>query len=434
MRPVTARDPAVDAALADLGCAGADELSIGGVPASELARTFGTPLYAYAASAIAERFRSVQRAFGADIAVLWSIKANPGLAIGRLLRQLGAGAEVASAGELMLAEASGWLPVELRFAGPGKTVAELQFALGRGIGTFHVESADEVQALARLCREQDRRTGIAVRVNLPQSLAGARQRMGGGSSRFGVDRDQVPELLRAIAAEPRLLLRGLHVYSGTQTFDAAAWVEQAQAIRALAEKWERDLGLTFAEVDLGGGFGVAVYQGDPVFDLERAGRGLREMRASGRSRRWLVELGRYLIAPAGVYLASVVRTKMSGGEVHAVLDGGLHHCALATGMGAVLRRPPLLVKATSLREPARPCTVGGPLCTPLDQFGEQLPLPPLAQGDLVAVLHAGAYGLSYSPHGFLSHPLPAEVLVQDGVPRLVRKRGEYGDVLAGQEG
>jgi diaminopimelate decarboxylase len=258
--------------------------------------------------------------------------------------------------------------------------------------------------------------------------------MGGGSSRFGVDLDQVPELLRAIWAEDRFLLRGLHVYSGTQTFDAEAWVEQARAVAALAQRWERELQAHFDEIDVGGGFGVAAYQGDPSFDLDHAGRGLRELAAQDRAgRRWLIELGRYLVAPAGVYLASVVRTKTSAGQRHAVLDGGLHHCALAAGFGAVLRRPPLLVKANGLRGPLQPITIGGPLCTPMDQFAEQLPLPPLANGDLVAVLNAGAYGLSYSPHGFLSHPLPAEVLVERGAPRLVRARGDYRDVLRGQQ-
>lgn len=429
------RDPATHDALASLGCASASELSIGGVPARELARTFGTPLYAYSASVIERRLHAVQQALGPQVQIVWSVKANPALGIGRLLRRLGAGAEVASAGELCLAEAAGWPASELRFAGPGKSAAELAFALARGLGTFHVESADEVQDLLRLCRDRNHRTAIAVRVNLPEELTGARQRMGGRSSRFGVDREQVPALLQVVAAEERFTLKGLHVYSGTQLFDASAWLAQAAAVMALAREWERELGLPLPEVDLGGGFGTAVYQGDPAFDLQAAGRGLRELLAANASpdRLWLVELGRYLVAPAGIYLATVVRTKISGGEHHAVLDGGLNHCALAAGLGAVLRRPPLLVKANALQGPLRACTVGGPLCTPLDQFAEQLPLPHLAQGDLVAVLNAGAYGLSYSPQGFLSHPPPAEVLVEDGRARVLRERAAFGDALRGQD-
>ncbi|MBM4061707.1 MAG: hypothetical protein FJ265_11530, partial [Planctomycetes bacterium] len=149
---------------------------------------------------------------------------------------------------------------------------------------------------------------------------------------------------------------------------------------------------------------------------------------------WFVELGRYLVAPCGVYLARVVREKQSGGQRHLVLDGGLHHHAAACGAGTVLKRPPLLVAAGALRgAAAAPVTLGGPLCTPADQLAEQVLLPELGPGDLVAVLDAGAYGLSFSPHGFLSHPTPAEVMVETGTARVVRARGAAADVLRGQQ-
>lgn len=430
-----APDGALAAALRELGQDGADALAIDGVPVADLAARFGTPLYVFSAPVLRARLRAVRRAIGPDCGVLWSVKANPSLAVTRVLQQAGAGAEVASLGELHLALAAGHRAADLRFAGPGKTDAELAAALALGLGTVHAESAEEVLALAAAARTAGVRAGVAVRVNLPQALAGTRQRMGGRSSRFGVDADAVPDVLRSIARHPELTLRGLHVYAGTQGFDAAAFVHHAESLCERAAAWERDLGVALDELDLGGGFGVAVYAGDPEFDLAAAGAGLQALfaRFARPGRRWFVELGRYLAAPAGVYVARVVRGKHSGGERHLALDGGLHQHAAACGLGTVLKRPPLLVAASTLRAPRTvPTTLGGPLCTPADQFAEALALPPLAPGDLVAVLAAGAYGLTFSPHGFLSHPTPAEVMVDGGEARLVRARGEATDVLRGQ--
>ncbi|MCA8952628.1 MAG: diaminopimelate decarboxylase, partial [Planctomycetes bacterium] len=352
----------------------------------------------------------------------------------RLLRH-GAGAEIASLGELRLAIAAGHDPATLRFAGPGKTVAEITRAIELGLGCFHLESADELATIAAAAAGRDRRVGVAVRVNLPGELAGSRLRMGGRSSRFGVDAEQVPALLGTIAGTEAVELRGLHVYGGTQCFEAAAFVRQATELVERAAEWERELGLRLDELDLGGGFGVATYVGDPEFDLDAAGRGVRALIAAHDrpGRRWFVELGRYLVATAGIYLTRVVRTKTSGGERHVVIDGGLHQCAMAAGAGTVLKRPPLLVHAGAVASAARqPVTVGGPLCTSADQLAAGVELPPLAAEDLLAVLHAGAYGRTYSPTAFLSHPSPAEVLVEDGKPTLVRRRADEAEVLRDQ--
>jgi diaminopimelate decarboxylase len=300
----------------------------------------------------------------------------------------------------------------------------------------HAESADEIETIAAAAAEHGRKQGIAVRVNLPQGSAGARLRMSGDSSRFGVDLDQVPALLLRIAAVPRLELRGLHGYAGTQTFDAEAVIAHARALAAHRDRLERELALPLPELDLGGGFGSAHYLGDPAFDLAAAGRGLRELVAAHDrpERRWFVELGRFLAAPIGVYVAAVVRTKTSGGRRHLILDGGLHHCGVAAGVGTVLRRPPLLVPATALRAPAiAPFAIGGPLCTPQDHFADEARLPALGRGDLLAVLGAGAYGLTYSSTMFLSHPAPAEIAVEHGAARVVRARGRPTDALRDQQ-
>jgi len=426
-------DPAIDAALRELGVAPPAPLAIGGVPARDLLARFGSPLYVFDAAVLRARLLAVQQAFGADVQVLWSVKANPSLAVTRVLRLAGAGAEIASLGELHVALAAGHDAAALRFAGPGKTDHELAAALAAGVGTFHVESADEVHALAAGARARGSRAGVAVRVNFAQELHGARLRMGGASSRFGIDENDVPAVLRTIAAEPALRLVGVHAYAGTQLFDAGAFVQHAQRLVAAVARWERELGVLLPEIDLGGGFGVAAFCGDGAFDLAAAAAGVRSLLPTLRGeRRWFVELGRFLAAPAGVYLTTVVRSKTSGGERHAVLDGGLHHHAAATGQGSLLRRAPLAVVTDRPWRIGEPVTIGGPLCTPQDQFADQVPLGPLQAGDAIAFLHAGAYGLSYSPHSFLGHPTPAEVLVDAGNARVVRARGDVGETLRGQ--
>ncbi len=428
--PPSPADPAIARALAGLGHE-RGPLAIGGLPATELAARFGTPSYVFDAAVLRARLQQVKRALGERVRVLWSIKANPSLAVTSCLRQAGAGAEIASLGELHVALAAGHDARTLRFAGPGKSDGELAGALDAGLGYFHVESADEVKALAGLAAARGVIAAAAVRVNLPHELSGSRLRMSGGSSRFGVDADQVPDVVRLIAGTPSLRLAGLHAYAGTQSFDATAFVQHACTLCERAAAWERELGVRFPAIDLGGGFGVAAFAGDPEFDLAAAGAGVQQLVAQHGEREWFVELGRFLAAPAGVYLTRVLRTKTSGGVPHAVLDGGMHQHAAAAGAGTVLRRAPLLVRADG-----GPChasvTLGGPLCTPADQFAEQVALGPLQPGDLVAILNAGAYGLTFSPHSFLGHATPAEVFVDGGNARVVRRRGAPDDTLRGQ--
>ena len=432
--PPESVDPAWQGALDELGCGKSDSLAIGGIAASELADRYGTPLYAFDAAVLRRRLARVQAALGPRVHILFSVKANPSLAVARCLREAGAGAEIASLGELHLARAAGHAASDLRFAGPGKTDAEIEGAVEAGLGCFHVEAEGEAASIAAAARRRGKRVRVALRVNLAQELSGSRMRMGGRSSRFGIDEDQIPSLLAAIRDDPSLHLAGLHLYSGTQVFDANAFVQQASLLVDRAIRWEQQGNVHLRELDVGGGFGVAAFAGDPAFDLAAAGQGIQNLVRAHADRTWFVELGRFLCAPSGVYLTRVVRRKRSGGTTQVVVDGGMHHHAAAAGVGSLLRRSPLLAHATALRSPADTVTtLGGPLCTPADQFAEQAMLPQLSPGDLVAVLHAGAYGLTFSPVLFLSHPAAAEVMVDGGAARVVRHRGEVTDVLRGQE-
>jgi diaminopimelate decarboxylase len=409
-------------------------LVIGGLSAATLVERFGSPLYVFDAAGLRASLAAVRGALGPRVDVLYALKANPNAAVAQVLRRAGAGAEVASAGEILIALRAGFEGRQLQFAGPGKHGEDLRLALEHGV-TLNLESAAELEAVAEAAARAGRRARVALRVNPPRDLAGARMRMGGGSAKFGIDAEAAPALAARAEALDGVELLGLHTYAGTQTFDHEGWLAHARFLLETAARVEAAIGRPLLSLNFGGGFGVPVFDGDPSFDLEAAGAGLQALiEADARpERRYFVELGRALVALAGVFLSRVVYVKESHGQRHAILDGGMHHHAAATGMGSVLRRSFPIVKATALRAPpAGPLALGGPLCTPADSFPPGAALPELAAGDLVGFLASGAYGLSFSSVLFLGHPTPAEVLVDGGEAWVVRVAGTPEDALRGQ--
>lgn len=411
-----------------------EELVVGGLTASALAERFGTPLYVFDAGVLRASLGAVREALGPRVEVLFALKANPNAAVAQVLREGGAGAEVASAGEILVARHAGFEGSAVQFAGPGKHGEDLRLALEDGI-TLNVESLAELEAVAEAARATGRRARVALRVNPSESKAGSRMSMGGGSAKFGIDADMLCEVAARADALEDVELRGLHTYAGTQTFDHEGWLAHARFLFESAAMVEAHLGRELETLNFGGGFGVPVFESDPTFDLAAAGAGLRALiEADARpARRYFVELGRYLSAPCGVFLTRVVLVKESRGKTHAILDGGMHNHAAAAGLGTVIRRSFPMVKATALRAEAGPALqLGGPLCTPADAFPTSERLPPLARADLVAFLASGAYGLTFSNVLFLSHAAPAEVLVERGEAFVVREAGRPQDALRGQ--
>jgi diaminopimelate decarboxylase len=439
-------DDRVTSALLDLhDCCPGDPLRIGGIDAEELARRHGTPCYVYDAQLLRSRYEEVNQSLGVEI--LYALKANPSLAVASVLRQAGAGAEVASGGEILIAEKAGFAASSIQFAGPGKSPSDLTLALDKGIHCINIESRSEYDSLASLARQRKQRPGVAIRVNPREGLGGSRMRMSGGATKFGVDEDQVADLIQELHKQGIVELHGLHCYMGTQCFDAKAWLDSASHLMDFAKEMEAKTGVPLPSLDFGGGFAVPAYSLDPEFDLALAGQGMRSL-LQGEDRRAFVELGRYLVAPSGVFLTRVLHIKKSQGKRYAILDGGMHQHAAAAGVGSVLRRPYPIVAAkdphsqgTHSRLPHSqlphsqltvPQTLCGPLCTPADDFVSDLALPELGQGDLLAILVSGAYGPTFSSLEFLSHPAPAEVLVDKGSSWTVREPGRIEDTLARQ--
>ena len=392
------------------------ELLVGGLPLSRLAERVGsTPFYAYDRALLDARVASLRAALPSALRLHYSVKANPMPAVVRHMTGLVDGIDVASGGELRVALDAGQDPGAISFAGPGKSEAELMQSVAAGIN-IHVESRREIDAVARCGDRLGVRPRVTVRINPPFELKASGMRMGGGAKPFGIDSEQVPEHLAGIASLG-LDFHGFHIFSGSQSLKADAIVEcQARSVE-LALELSRHAPSAPQLLNIGGGFGIPYFPGEARFELAPIADGLE--RCLERVNKALpgaalaIELGRYLVGEAGIYVARVIDRKVSRGQTFLITDGGMHHHLAASGnLGQVIRKNyPLAVGNRMDAAPGAPATVTGPLCTPLDILGENVALPDAQEGDLVVVFQSGAYGLSASPTGFLGHPAPREVLV-----------------------
>jgi diaminopimelate decarboxylase len=416
------------------------EFAPSGVPISEIAREYGTPFYLYHGETIVERVRRVREALGTEIS--YSVKANPSLGLCQLIaREKEAGAEVASSGELAVARAAGFEPEDIVFAGPGKTDDELRRVVEEGIFADNAESLGEIDRLARIAGEMKRKIGVGLRINPTAQLMGSQMRMGGTVGQFGMDQAELEEAVEKTLSHPALILRGVHVYTATQVFEVDPLLEHCRNIFEIALEAADYAEGPLEMIDFGGGFGVPYFEKMSEFDLRSFGDGFRELLSTYRSDprlegcRFLFELGRYLVADAGVYVTRAVDVKRTRGKTFVVTDGGMNHHLTATGnMGQVFRKSyPLLNLTRMSGVPEEGVAVAGPCCTPLDTFGSNIPLADPEVGDLIGVFYSGAYGFSASNLGFLSHPAPAEVLLWRGEAHRLRAGGRPEDVLDGQE-
>ena len=417
---------------------GGAELIIGGVSVSELARTYGTPLFAYDAGVMRRNYRNLRRVVSGFAEVYYSIKANPNPAVASLFVEEGAGLEIASGAEFLRARAAGCAPERVLFAGPAKNPDELALTIEAGIGEIHLESFEEIEHVGRIATKLGRRLPVAVRVNPVAAARGGAMQMGGRPAPFGFDEENLEEVLAAVDAHPLLRMHGVHVFAGTQILDAGVLLDQWSHSISIASRVAQQLGRPLKTLDLGGGLGIPYYAGDKSLDLGAVARGVPALRTAMdaepllRGARVILEPGRFLAGSAGVYLMSVRAVKVSRGTRFVVCDGGMHHHLAASGnLGQVVKRDYPIIAASRLGDTdCSPSHVVGPLCTPLDSLGRNTKLPRLHEGDLVAVLQSGAYGLTASPSGFLSHPTPAEVLVENGRHRSIRRRGTLDEQAA----
>lgn len=388
-------------------------LLIGGQTAEELVtEAGGTPLFAYDTALVERQIALFRASMPPEIALHYAVKAN---SYGPLLSSLAGkvdGFDVASAGELGRVAHLG-LPIS--FAGPGKTDQQLETAIRAGV-TINLESEGEAERALAIAGQGGRPPKLAVRVNPPFALKGAGMKMGGLASQFGVDHDRAPALVRRLV-EAGADWRGLHIFTGSQTLQAEALIEAQTATVQLAAEISEQAGASPPEVNLGGGFGIPYFPGDRSLDMEAIGASVAKTLTNRPENlaesRFAIELGRWIVGEAGVYLTRIVDRKESRGETLLVTDGGLHHMLAASGnFGQLLRRNyPVALASRFAATPEETATITGCLCTPLDLLAHEVELPRAEEGDLVAIFCAGAYGLSASPQEFLSQPRAREILV-----------------------
>ena len=392
------------------------ELAIGGKTASALVAEAGrTPLFVYSRAHLDARVAQLRAALPARVGVNFAVKANPHLAVIGHMAPLVDGFDIASSGELALCVAVGIDPARISFAGPGKRDDELEAAIAAGV-TLNCESEGEASRSLAIGQRLGKAPRIAIRVNPSFEMKGSGMKMGGGAKQFGVDAERVPDLARFVIGEGAEW-RGLHIFTGSQTLSADAIIEAQANVLDLAAQLADDIGHGLPKLNMGGGLGIPYFPGDEPVDLAKVGAALagrlEQLPPVLADTALCIELGRYLVGEAGVYLTRVIDRKVSHGVTYLVTDGGLHHQLAASGnFGTVVRRNyPSAIATRYGEEPVEEVNIVGCLCTPLDRLADAAMMPRADVGDLVAVFCAGAYGASASPSAFLGHGPAAELLV-----------------------
>jgi diaminopimelate decarboxylase len=391
-------------------------LMVGGMPLARLAERVGsTPFFAYDRGLITQRIAELRRILPAGIHLHFSVKANPMPAVVQHIAALVDGFDVASASEMRVALDTPMAPSSISFAGPGKLEAELTQAIAAGV-VLSLESPREARSAAAIGARLGVRPRVLLRVNPDFEMKSSGMKMGGGAKQFGVDAEQAPQLLREIGALG-LDFHGLQIFSGSQSLSVPTIIEAQRNSIELAQRLADHAPAPIALLNIGGGFGIPYFPGESALDLEPVAEHLSKLLPRVASAlpqaQVALELGRYLVGEAGVYVTRITDRKVSRGQVFLVTDGGMnHHLAASGNLGQVIRKNyPVAIGNRMDGAQQETVNVVGPLCTPLDILAERMSLPRADVGDLVVVFQSGAYGPSASPAGFLSRGAAAEVLV-----------------------
>jgi len=391
------------------------ELAIGGQKASALLSEHGSPLFVYSTRGLETRMAQLRTAMPDVLNLHYAMKANPFPPLLRHMVGLADGIDIASGGELRMALEAGAAPENISFAGPGKRDEELDQAIRAGV-TINIESPGECDRALKIGATLGKRPQLAIRVNPDFDLKGSGMKMGGGAKPFGMDIELVAPAVKRLT-DAGADWRGFHIFAGSQALSAEAIIEtQAQTLE-LAARLAKTIGRSPAHINLGGGLGIPYFPGDEQLDIVKVGQALSDQFAQLpeilSTTQFAIELGRYLVGEAGVYLTRIVDRKESQGQIFLVTDGGLHHQLAASGnFGTVVRRNyPAAIANRLGEEPSETVSIVGCLCTPLDRLSDNAAMPKADVGDIVAIFCAGAYGATASPSNFLGQGAAREILV-----------------------
>jgi len=409
-----------------------NNLLIGGLPVSEIVQQFPTPLYVYDFDILKHNYLRLRKRLTPEIKIFFSIKANPAFDICRKFSELKTGAEIASIGELKLALNSGFSPDNIIFAGPGKRPEELAAAVEKNILSINAESIEEIKCIDDLSKQYAKPVSVSIRINPKINVSGSHLQMGGGSSPFGIDEENLFEAIEILIKNKRLNFKGIHVYVGNQIFDYKLAIKNIKNILNIARGASKYIQASLPLVNFGGGFGIPYYKNEPFLDEKNFTKEINVIfkKATTESffkkTTFIFELGRYLTAACGVFLTKILYIKESRGKRFAVVDGGMNYNSIATGnLGQKMKRKFLMCQPTRMIDiKTEEYDIVGPLCTPMDHFGRNYECSILKPGDIIAAMFVGAYGLTASPVLFLSHPCCLEVSIENNkIKKFIAKEG-----------
>ncbi len=406
----------------------------------ELAAEYGTPLYIYDRSVMIENAAALKDAIYPGASLYYAMKCNPLVGICRTFMDEGLGIETASMGEITAALEAGYRGDRIIFTSPGKTEAEIEFAIDNDLKVINIDSLDEARIVDAIAGRKDRKVSVAVRINPSQCYSNAKIKMTGIPSQFGAEEEELDRtFFDCLSAFSNIELVGFQIYMGTQMLKAADIIGNTEYAMNLAIRLSEEFGIRLKYLNCGGGFGVKYFKNEEPLDMQALKSGMQElydrMHDKLEGTEIIFESGRYLMATAGVMVIGVLYRKNSKGQRFLICDGGSNFHSSAAFLGRFVRNNfPLRAISHGQKGDETETTVCGPLCTSLDVIGQKVMLDEnIVPGDLIVIEQSGAYGYTYSPSLFLSHESVAEIIIDGDEVMRLRKRGEASDFLKMQE-
>ncbi|MBX7150821.1 diaminopimelate decarboxylase [bacterium] len=408
-------------------------LKIGSMDYAELIRQFSSPLYVYDAGILKTKYRKLRSAMPAHIDIFYAVKSNPNLSVIRTFAESGAGCDVASYGELLAMQRLHIAPQKIIFTGPGKTEREIEFAMNIGVMAFNCESDNEIVRIESIAQRLNKKIKIGIRVNTDFAIKETINIIGGTEAKkFGIDENKVVDVIRRHRKNPYVEFIGFHIFNASQVLDYRELSRNTENILRMAKHVVNETGINLQYIDIGGGLGIPYALNESELDVNALGKALSDLHSQYCqtpelvSARWILEPGRYLSGESGVLLATVTDVKESRGQHFIITDAGIHHFLRPA---LIHQNHPVFIANKLDQKAEYSYRVEGPLCTTLDCMASDVMLPKAEIGDTIAFFNAGAYGYSESMPFFLSHAIPAEVMVQDGHTKLIRRRIEPDEYL-----
>lgn len=385
----------------------------------------GTPLYYYDKEVIKRQLDLLHQGKPDNLEIFYAVKGNSNLSILKFFNAQQIGVEIASGGELYLAQQAGFTKDRIIYTGPAKTDKELEEALG--INAIHIESLHEGIRLNSICEKRQMRQKVLVRINALFEVK-TKVQLSGCPSPFGISEEEIMEVLPRILSLPHLDFEGIHVYNASGILDYQLLLQNVKNVFELVQKLEQQLNVQIPIIDFGGGLGIDYSDKNQHVDTKAFYIGMQQLidQYHFGNRQLIMEIARFLVAESGCYITQIIDKKYSRGEVFLITDGGIQHFMRVALFGDNHSMKVIATQPTTTREIVN---VTGSLCTSIDVMAKKVCLPKVEIGDFLIIEKAGCYGLNAGINHFLSHEMPVEILANNQEYEVIRSRGNYKDLL-----